>query len=39
MEGRLSAFIHEYTGYDSVLLCNFTGVSEELAAFTLRVVE
>jgi hypothetical protein len=29
MEGRLGAFIHEYTGYDSVLLCNFTGVWEE----------
>ena len=29
MEGRLGAFIPEYTGYDSVLLCNFTGVWQE----------
>ena len=39
MEGRLGALIHEYAGYDSVLLCNFTGVSEELAASSLRVVD
>ena len=39
MESRLSAFIHEYKGYDSVLLCYFTRVSDELAASTFRVVE
>ena len=39
MEARLGVLIHEYTGYESVLLCNFTGVAEELAAFSLRGVE
>ena len=39
MEGRLGALVHEYTGYDSVLLCNFTIVSEQFATSTLRVVE
>jgi hypothetical protein len=39
MKGRLAALMHENMGYDSVLLCNITDVSVELAASTLRAAE